>query len=154
MSMFFTIYLPQQKKCQDNWILRTHKKILFFKKKLVLKKNVLLNKKIIFVFRMIFKFDCIMQIISFIIHKCLYSLFILLLFSYISLQEMGHRKNTNPSLLIQVAKNQQNEWKKSLGVLKCNCNMELVKLIVLFCSFFWDNLTVWFLLRLKNLNML
>ena len=136
MSMFFTIYLPQQKKCQDNWILRTHKKILFFKKKLVLKKNVLLNKKIIFVFRMIFKFDCIMQIISFIIHKCLYSLFILLLFSYISLQEMGHRKNTDPSLLIQVAKSQQNERKKKLrGIRVWVLNMELVKLIVLFCSF-------------------
>ena len=79
------------------------------KKKLVFqKRNVLLNK-FFFVFYMIFKLDCITQIIYFIIHKCLYSLFILLLFSYISLQEMGHRKNTNPSLLIQVAKNEQNE---------------------------------------------
>ena len=49
------------------------------KKKLILKKrNVLLNKKIIFVFHMIFKLECITQIIYFIIHICLYSLFILL----------------------------------------------------------------------------
>ena len=73
------------------------------------KRNVLLNKKIIFVFHMIFKLDCIMQTIYFIIHICLYSLFMLLLFSYVSLQETGHRKNTNLALLIQVAKNQQKE---------------------------------------------
>ena len=83
--------------------------------------NVLLNKKIILVFHMIFKVDCITQIIYFIIHICLYSLFILLLLSYISLQETGHRKNTNPSLLIQVAKNQQSDRKKNLGVSECVC---------------------------------
>ena len=65
------------------------------------KRNFLLNKKIF----LIFKLDCITQITYFIIHICLYSLFILLLFSYISLQETGLRKNTNPFLLIEMAKN-------------------------------------------------
>ena len=48
------------------------------------KSNVSFNEKVIFVFRMIFKLYFIMQqIIYCIIHRCLYSLFILLLFSYI-----------------------------------------------------------------------
>ena len=50
------------------------------------------------------------------IHRCLYSLFILLLFSYISFQEMGHRNNANPFLFKQLAKVQQNEWKMKPGV--------------------------------------
>ena len=81
-------------------------------KKIGLKKrNVVLNKKIIFVFPMIFKLHCITQIIYFIIHICLYlySLFILL-------QETGHRKNTNPSLLIQVAKIDKKNEEKSRGI--------------------------------------
>ena len=41
----------------------------------------MLNKKEIFVFYKIFKLDFIMQIIYFIIHSCLYYLFILFLFS-------------------------------------------------------------------------
>ena len=56
-------------------------KIYFYLKK---KTNVLLNKKVIFVFHTIFKLDFITQIIYCIIHRCLYSLFILFLFSYIS----------------------------------------------------------------------
>ena len=83
------------------------------RKKLVLqKRNVLRNKKIIFVFHMIFKLDCMMQITYFIIHICLLSIFsshTFVILLYISLQETGHRKNTNPFLLIQVTKNQQNE---------------------------------------------
>ena len=48
------------------------------------KSNVSLNKKVIFVFHTIFKLDFIMQIIYCIIHRSLYPLFILFLFSYIS----------------------------------------------------------------------
>ena len=48
------------------------------------KSNVSINKKVIFVFHMIFKLDFITQIIYCIIHRCLYSLLILFLFSYIS----------------------------------------------------------------------
>ena len=56
-------------------------KIYFCSRK---KSNVSLNKKVIFVFHTIFKLDFITQIIYCIIHRCLYSLFILFLFSYIS----------------------------------------------------------------------
>ena len=45
------------------------------------KSNNSLNKKIIFVFQTVFKLDLIAQIIYCIIHRCLYSLFILFLFS-------------------------------------------------------------------------
>ena len=48
------------------------------------KSNVSRNKKVIFNFHTIFKLDFITQIIYCIIHKCMYFLFILLLFSYIS----------------------------------------------------------------------
>ena len=82
-------------------------KIQFSSKK---KSNVSLNKKVIFVFHTIFKLDFITQIIYCIIHRCLYSLFILFLFSYISFYETEHRHNVNPSLFIQLAKvQQQNE---------------------------------------------
>ena len=54
------------------------------------KSNVSFNKKVIFVFRMIFKLYFItQQIIYCIIHRCLYSLFILLLFSYIIFQKQN-----------------------------------------------------------------
>ena len=56
-------------------------KIYFCLKK---KSNVSLNKKVIFIFNMILKLDFITQIIYCIIHRCLYSLFILFLFSYVS----------------------------------------------------------------------
>ena len=56
-----------------------NKKYIFYLKK---KRNVLLNK--MFVFHKMFKLDFMMQIIYCIIHKCLYSPFILFLFSYIS----------------------------------------------------------------------
>ena len=52
-----------------------------------------------------------------IIHRCMYSLFMLLLFSYISFSETGHRKSTNPSLFIQKAKvHKMNEKRSCLGV--------------------------------------
>ena len=41
------------------------------------KSNVSLNKKVIFVFRAIFKLHLMTQIMYCIIHRCLYSLFIL-----------------------------------------------------------------------------
>ena len=50
------------------------------------KSNVSLNKKVIFVFHTIFKLDFITQIIYCIIHKCLYSLFILF-YSLISISK-------------------------------------------------------------------
>ena len=57
-------------------------KIYFCLKK---KNNVFfLNKEVIFFFHTIFKLDFIMHIIYCVIDKCLYSLFILFLFSYIS----------------------------------------------------------------------
>ena len=52
------------------------------------KSNVLLNKKVIFVFHTIFKLDFITQIIYCIIHRCLYSLFILFC-SLISVSKKG-----------------------------------------------------------------
>ena len=48
------------------------------------KSNVSLNKKVIFVFHTIFKLDFITNIIYSFIHRCMYSVFILFLFSYIS----------------------------------------------------------------------
>ena len=86
ISMFFSICLGK-KKCWGKEILRNLKKYVsenkmyFCSRK---KGNVLLNKKVIFVFHTIFKLDFITQIIYCIIHRCLYSLFILFLFSYIS----------------------------------------------------------------------
>ena len=72
------------------------------------------------VFHTNFKLDFLTQIIYCIIHIILYSLFIFLLFSYISFWETGHKKNTNPFLFIEVAgKVQQNEWKKKPGVSEC-----------------------------------
>ena len=87
------------------------------------KSNILLNKKVIFVFHTIFKLDFITQIIYCIIHRCLHSLFILFLFSYINFLEREHRNNVNPSqfhgtivvriialcLFIQLAKVQQQD---------------------------------------------
>ena len=74
-----------------------------------------------FVFHTIFKLDFITQIIYFIIHRCLYSLFILFLFSYTSFYETKHRNDVNLSLLIQFAKVQQdNERKKSIRVWALN----------------------------------
>ena len=65
--------------------------------------NISLHKKVIFVFHTIFKLDFITQIIYCIIHRCLCSRLILVLFSYNSLQEMEHRNNVNFSLFIQLA---------------------------------------------------
>ena len=107
ITMFFSICLSKKNAKAIEFFGLIKKYFSKNKKKL----NVFLKTKI-FVFHMIFKLDCITQIIYFIIHICLYSLFILLLFPYISLQETGHRKNTNPSLLMKVSKN-QNEWKKA-----------------------------------------
>ena len=82
-------------------------KIYFCSRK---KSNVSLNKKVIFVFHTIFKLNFIMQIIYCFIHRCLYSPFILFLFSYTSFQETEHRNNVTPSLFIQSGKvQQQNE---------------------------------------------
>ena len=67
---------------------------------------------------------------------------------------MEHRDNVNLSLFIQlvnVKQQLQNEWKRKPGVSEYGpwiCNW------VVFWSFFWDNFVVWFLHRLKNLNML
>ena len=64
-------------------------------------------------------------LIFLIIHRCLYSLFILLLFSYISFYATGLRKNASPFLSIQVAKVQQTEWKNKSGRSECGrwiCN--------------------------------
>ena len=61
-------------------------KIYFCSRK---KSNVSLNKKVIFVFHTIFKLDFITQIIYCIIHRCLYSLFIL----FCSLISVSKKRN-------------------------------------------------------------
>ena len=58
-------------------------------------------KKVIFVFHKTFNLDFITQIINCIIHRCLYSLFILFC-SFISVSEKRY-----PSLSIQLAKSQK-----------------------------------------------
>ena len=69
---------------------------------------------------MIAKLDFMTQIIYCILHRCLYFIFKLLLFYYISFQETGYKKNINPSLFIQMANVQQNEWKKKArGTTEC-----------------------------------
>ena len=102
---------------------------------------IFLFQKVIFVFHMIFKLDLMMQTIYCVIHRCLYSLFILLF---------------NPALFIhcmnKVAKVQQYEWKKKPGVTRVwMLNIQLGKLFVLFCNFFWNHFTVWFMQHLKIL---
>ena len=119
ISMFFSICLAKKNAEVIKFLgflkkYVSENKIYFCSRK---KSNVSLNKKVIFVFHTIFKLDFITQIIYCIIHRCLYSLFILFLFSYISFYETEHRHNVNPSLFIQLAKvQQQNEWKKKPGV--------------------------------------
>ena len=98
------------KKSWGNWILRNLKKYVSKSKTylcLKRKSNVSLNKKVVTVFHTIFKLDFITQINYCIIHRCLCSLFILLLFSFISFQETEQRNNVNLSLFIQLAKVQQ-----------------------------------------------
>ena len=79
------------------------------------KKCFLLNKKVIFVFHSILQLDCITQFMYCIIHWCLYSLFILLLFFCISFLETGHRKNTNPPSLYKWQKFIKMNEKRSLS---------------------------------------
>ena len=64
-----------------------------------LKKKCFASQKSFSVFHTTFKLDFMTQIIYCIIHTCLYSLYIL----------FKQDKNTNPSLLIQIVKVQQNE---------------------------------------------
>ena len=115
ISMFFSICLGKKNAEVIKFlgILKKYvskNKIYFCSRK---KSNVSLNKKVIFVFHTIFKLNFIMQIIYCFIHRCLYSPFILFLFSYTSFQETEHRNNVTPSLFIQSGKvQQQNEWKK------------------------------------------
>ena len=85
-------------------------KIYFCSRK---KSNVSLHKKVILVFHTIFKLDFITQIIYCIIHRCVCSRLILVLFSYISLQEMEHRNNVNLSLFIQLVKVNKMNRKRS-----------------------------------------
>ena len=86
ISMFFSICLAKKNAEVIKFLgflkkYVSENKIYFCSRK---KSNVSLNKKVIFVFHTIFKLDFITQIIYCIIHRCLYSLFILFLFSYIS----------------------------------------------------------------------
>ena len=104
--MIFSICLGKKNAVAIEFLGFIKKKYFSKKKKFGFKKKEMfcLTEKL-FLFFTIFKLDSITQIIYFIIQIRLYSLLILLLFSYISLQETGHRKNINPSLMIQVAKN-------------------------------------------------
>ena len=77
--LFFSICFGKEnaKAIKFSGILKIHvskNKMYFCLKR---KRNVLLNKKTNFVFHTIFKLDFITQIIYCIIHRCLYSLFIL-----------------------------------------------------------------------------
>ena len=99
ISMFFSICLAKKNAEVIKFLgflkkYVSENKIYFCSRK---KSNVSLNKKVIFVFHTIFKLDFITQIIYCIIHRCLYSLFILFLFSYIRFWETEHRNNVNPS---------------------------------------------------------
>ena len=87
ISMFFSICLAKKNAEVIKFLgflkkYVSENKIYFCSRK---KSNVSLNKKVIFVFHTIFKLDFITQIIYCIIHRCLCSLFILFLFSSISL---------------------------------------------------------------------
>ena len=119
ISMFFSICLAKKNAEVIKFLgflkkYVSENKIYFCSRK---KSNVSLNKKVIFVFHTIFKLDFITQTIYCIIHRCLYSLFILFSISYISFWETERRNNVNPSLFIQLAKvQQQNELKKKPGV--------------------------------------
>ena len=75
-------------------------KIYFCLKK---KSNVSLNKKVIFVFHTIFKLDFITQIIYCIIHRCLYSLFIL----FCSLISVSKKRNIEIMLTLPYSYNWQ-----------------------------------------------
>ena len=94
-------------------------KIYFCSRK---KSNVSLNKKVIFVFHTIFKLDFITQFIFCIIRRCLYSLFILFLFSYISSEKTERRDNVNPSYK---SKSSTTKWmkKETRGIIAWTLNM-------------------------------
>ena len=87
MSTFFSICLGKKNAETIKFLGILQKYVSKNKMYFILKKknNVSLNKKIIFVFHTIFKLVFITQIIYCINHRCLYSLFIFFLFSYISL---------------------------------------------------------------------
>ena len=77
-----------------------------------MKSNVSLNKRFcLFCLSHDFKLDFITQIIYCIIHRCLYSHFILFfsLISHISLHGTEHRNNVNPFLFMQLAKKFNNK---------------------------------------------
>ena len=77
----------------------------------------------------------------------------IILFSFHTF-ETRHSKNTTPSLFIKVVKIQRNEEYKKPNVIRvCVLNMQLGQLIASFCNFFLNDFTIWFLLCLKNLNM-
>ena len=68
-------------------------KIYFCSRKKI---NVLLNKKVIFIFHTIFNLDFVMQIIYCIIHRCLYSLFLL----FCSLISVSKKWNIETMLIL------------------------------------------------------
>ena len=77
---FFSICLAKKKNAKAIKFLGILKKYVSKNKLhfcLKNKSNVSLNKKVIFVFHKIFKLDFIKQVIYCVIHRCLYSLFIL-----------------------------------------------------------------------------
>ena len=78
--------------------------------------------KKLFVFQTFFKLDFVTQIIYCIIHRCLYSLFILFLFSYISSEETERRNNVNPS---DKSKSSTTQWmkKEARGIIAWTLNM-------------------------------
>ena len=112
------------KKYQGNYNLRNLKKMsgrikfFFFGKR----KSMFCFLKKLFAFQTFFKLDFITQIIYCIIHRCLYSLFILFLFSYISSEETERRNNVNPSYK---SKSSTTKWmkKEARGIIAWTLNM-------------------------------
>ena len=100
------LYLPRQKNAEVNKLLGilqkyvSENKLYFCSRK---KSNVMLNKKVIFVSHTIFKLDFIAQIIYCIIHRCLYSLFIL----FCSLISVSKKRNIETMLTLSYSCNWQ-----------------------------------------------
>ena len=138
-----SMFLPQQKRIAEVIkfleILKRYvseNKIYFCSRK---KSNILLNKKVIFVFHTILKFEFITQIICCIIHRCLCSRFIS---RFISVYK---KWNIETMLTFPYSNNWQKferKWmkKEARSIRVWTLNMYLGKLIVVFWSFFWDDL--------------
>ena len=153
-TMFFSICLGKRsaKAIEFLGILKKYfsKNISIFVKK---KRNVCLIKKKIFIFYMIFKLSWYRSFAILSTDVCFH-------FSYFCSSLILVSKTQGIERILTLLS--QYKWQKfnkmnekiNLGHQSVSMEYVLGKLIVLFCSFFWDNFTVWFSLHLRNLNML